>query len=71
MEKIRNAQLTRLTHEGSSAQAHLLAAFTRIKHKYSPAFLEPEENAKKNLRHLTARLEGKILEDLYTSGGKW
>lgn len=26
---------------------------------------------KKNLRHLTARLEGKILEDLYTSGGKW
>lgn len=25
----------------------------------------------KNLRCLTARLEGKILEDLYTSGAKW
>lgn len=71
MEKIRNAQQTRLTHEGSSGQAHLLAAITRIKHKCSSAFLEPDENAKKTLRYLTARLEGKILEDLYTSGGKW
>lgn len=45
MEKLSNAQQTRLTYKGGSAQTHLLAAFTRIKHNCSPAFLEHNENA--------------------------
>lgn len=46
MGKISNAQQTRLTHEGGSAQAHLPAALTRIKHNCSPAFPEHDENVR-------------------------
>lgn len=46
MGKTRKAQQTRLSYEGSSAQAHLLAAFTRIKYNCSPALLEHNENAR-------------------------